>query len=159
MPDSYYRTSRNVEKSVHYYLETSINTDWTGITTVQTWNKVYAKDIELPIVCIRLANIESTRLEIGTDTLDDRYLIIVDIFATSNGQLIDLADYIKTKLISGWIHYDWSHESGSNQTLTRTTNGRDIVINFINNTKIDVPESGDVKDKYRWSISVSVRKS
>lgn len=159
MSDSYYRQARNVEKSVHYYLETNINTDWTGINTVQTWNKVYDKDVALPIICIRLSNINSSRLEIGTDTLDDRYLIIVDIFATSNGQLIDLADYIKTKLIAGWVHYDWSHESGSNKTLTKTINGRDIVTEFITNTKIEIPETIDVKDKYRWSVSVSVRNS
>jgi len=156
---SYFRESRNVELSVLYYLETCYNSDWTGITVVKTFNSAYLDTNTLPIVCIRLASTMTNRLEIGTTTLNNRYNIIIDIFATSDAQRLDLSDYTKDKLKDGWVHYDHSHVSGDNTTLDRVANGRDFVTAFISDTKLDFGTSADVKDKYRQNIYVQVRKS
>jgi len=156
---SYFRESRNVELSLLYYLTNSFTSDWTGITTIKTFNDVYAKDVNIPIVCVRLSQTTTARTEIGSDTLDNKYLLIIDVFARSDAQRLDLTDYIKDKLKSGWVHYDHSHASGDNTTLDRTANGRDYVVDFIDDSKIDVIGSTDEKDRYRQSISVSVRKS
>ena len=106
---SYFQQNRNVELSTLYYLETNLATDWSDVTVVKTFKQVYAKNINLPIVCLRLADTASKRLEIGSKTLDDIYLIIIDIFANSDGMRLDLAYYIKDKLKDGWVHYDHSH--------------------------------------------------
>jgi hypothetical protein len=156
---SYFRESRNVELSLLDYLTTSFTSDWSGITTLKTFNDVYAKDINIPIVCVRLSQTTTARLEIGDDTLDNKYLLIIDVFARSDAQRLDLSDYIKDKLKEGWIHYDHSHASGDNTTLEKTANGRDYVFEFISDSKIDVIGSTDEKDRYRQTISVSVRKS
>ena len=156
---SYFRESRNIELSLLYFLTQSFASDWSGITTLKTFADVYAKDIVLPIVCVRLAQTTTSRLEIGDDTLYNKYLCIIDIFARSDAQRLDLADYIKDKMKVGWIHYDHSHVSGDNTSLDRTANGRDYITDFVNDSKVDVYGSSDEKDKCRHSISISVRKS
>ena len=156
---AYFTESRNVELSTLYFLETNLNTDWSGTTVVKTLKQAYASDIDLPIVCVSLDDTATNRLEIGSKTLDNRYLLGIDIFARSNAQRLDMADYIKSKLKDGWVHYDHGHESGDRSTLTRTANGRDWVTEFITDTRVDFGDQADVKDRYRQTISVRVRKS
>lgn len=80
-----FREARNVELSLLYYLEQNLAADWSGTTVVKTFKKVYARDTALPIVCVRLADTSTTRLEVGSDTLDNRYLLVIDIFVSDDG--------------------------------------------------------------------------
>jgi hypothetical protein len=154
---SYFTETRNVELSCLFYLETNLNSDWSGTTILKTFSQVYHKDTALPIVCVRLADTASTRLEVGADTLDNRYLLIIDLFARSESQRLDMADYIKNKLKSGWVHYDHAHSSGSSEVLTRDANGRDMVTEFVTDSRIDVGETMEAKDQHRHNISIRVR--
>jgi hypothetical protein len=154
-----FREARNVELSLLYYLEQNLAADWSGTTVVKTFKKVYARDTALPIVCVRLADTSTTRLEVGSDTLDNRYLLVIDIFVSDDGMRLDLTDYIKSKLKSGWVHYDHSKQSGSPSALVRSANGRDYVLDFVSDTRVDATDSADEKDQYRQSISVRVRKA
>jgi len=156
---SYFRESRNVELSLLYFLQTSLNQDWTGVTVIKTFNDAYAKDINIPIVCVRLSQTTTSRREIGDDEYWQKYLIIIDVFSRSDGQRLDLTDYLKDKIKAGWIHYDHSHASGNNTVLERTANGRDYIVEFITDSKVDVVGGSDEKDKFRQMISIQVRKS
>ena len=98
---SYFRNSRNMELSILYYLETNLAADWAGTTVVKAFKKVYAKEISLPIVCVRLSDTQNLRKEIGSTSLNPRYLIIIDLFCKSDAQRLDLADYIIDKLNDG----------------------------------------------------------
>ena len=158
MSGSWFRTSRNIELSTIYYLETSIASDWSGITVVKTFKEVYASTIPLPIVCVRLAETSTTRLEIGSSTIENRYLIVLDVFAKSDAQRLDLADYIKDKIKDGWVHYDHSHQSGDNTQLDRSANGRDWITEWLSDGKVELG-GADEKDKFRHSLSFLVRKS
>ena len=154
---TYFRPSRNIELSLLYYLEDNLSTDWSGVSVVKTFADVYTKDNVTPIVCVRLADATNPRLEVGSDTLDPRYLLVIDVFARSDAQRLDLADYIKDKLKDGWVHYDHAHVSGDKTQLERTANGRDYVTEFITDAKLDFIETVDVRDKYRHNISIRVR--
>lgn len=156
---SYFRESRNLELSLLYYLETNLNADWSGTTVCKTFKRVYAKDVSLPIVCAYLDDTITGRREIGSTTLEDRHLIIVDIFARSNSQRLDMADYVKDKLKDGWVHYNHSHASGDKSSLERAANGRDFVTEFISDGRVDFGVDADEKDKYRQRITIRVRKS
>jgi len=154
---SYFRTARNVELSTLEFLETQINASWTGITTVKTFNQAYSKETDLPIVCVRLLDQTSTRLEIGSDTLDNRYGIIIDIFATSDGQRIDLADFILNELKDGWVYYTYSQQSGNKEVLDTTSAGRCRVMSFIDNRRLDLGGAIDKKDRHRHTMTILVR--
>ena len=155
---SYFREPRNVELSTLKYLEDSFTSDWSDITICKTFKQVYAKNTNIPVVCVRLADTDTVRLEIGSKTLENRYLIIIDVFARSDAQRLDIAGYIKNKLKDGWVHYDHGHVSGDNTTLELTANGRDNITEFVTDARIDFTETVDDKDKYRHNISVRVRK-
>ena len=155
----YFSTTRCIELSCLYYLETNLNNDWSGVTVVKTFKKVYSKDVDIPIVCVRLADTASVRREVGSTALEDRHLIIIDVFTRSDAQRLDLKHYIKDKLKDGWVHYDYSHASGDNSTLEKSANGRDFVTSFVTDSRIDIGEAEDDKDKHRHNITIRVRKS
>jgi len=125
----------------------------------KSFKQVYAKDVELPVVLVRLSDTASTRLQIGANTLDNRYLLIIDVFNTSDGMRLDLSDYLLGKLKDGWVHYDHSHASGGAGTLDRSANGRDMVVDFLTNQRIDFGDTVDTKDKYRQTLSLRIRTS
>ena len=156
---SYFAQSRNVELSLLEYLQVNLTADWNKVSVVKTFAEVYTANMNLPIVCVRLSQTSSVRLETGSTTLEDRYLLIIDIFSRSDAQRLDLAYYIKDKLKEGWIHYNFSHASGNPEVLEALPNGRDFVTSFVNDTKVEVIGSSDQKDRYRHTLSVQVRKS
>jgi len=153
-----FRVTRNVELSTIYYIEQSFATDWTGVTVVKTFRQVYDTGVDVPIVCIRLFDTSSTRLEVGATTLENRFGIIIDIFAASDGQRLDLADYVLEKLRTNWDYYTFAHESGNNEVLVKTLAGRIHITDFITNSKIDLGDTVDTKDRFRHTLSVIVRK-
>ena len=153
----YFRQSRNVELSTIYYLETEIAKDWTGITVVKSFTNAYKAN--LPVIAIYLSNINNDRREIGGTTLLSDYTINIDIFATSDGQRIDLADYITDKLKDCFTYYLHSQTSGNPESLTRSADGTIFVTNYITSTKIDFAKNVDKYDLHRHFIQISVRKS
>ena len=104
MAGIYFSETRNCELSTLEYIEAQINASWTGVTIVKTFKNAYDTNIPVPVVCIRLADTNNARLEIGADTLDDRQVLIFDIFSRSDAQRLDLADFITDKLKNGWVY-------------------------------------------------------
>lgn len=156
---TYFREKRDCELSILYYLETSFTTDWSNITILKTFNQAYSNDYSLPIVVVSLANTTPSRLEVGSDTLDNRHRIAIHIFATSEAQRLDIADYVNDKLKDGCVYYEHSHVSGDKSSLDRVANGRLRVMEWISDEKFEIGEIVDNKDKYRHVIMVTVRKS
>lgn len=153
----YFRESRNCELSTIYYLETAIANDWSGITVVKSFTNAYKTT--LPVVAIYLSSTNNNRREIGGTSLVKDHFINIDIFATSNGQRIDLADYITDKLKDCWTYYLHSQTSGSPESLSRTPDGTIMVTNYITDTKIDFGENVEATDRFRHFIQIQVRKS
>jgi hypothetical protein len=154
---SYFREGRNVELSTVYFIETSINADWTGITTVKSFVNAYKA--ALPVISVEIPTIQNNLKEIGSTSLFNDYTINIDIFAKSHGQRMDLADYLVDKLKDGFTYYVHSQTSGDPETLTRVDSGRIHLYRFLSNQKLDFGEEGvDTYDRYRHFISIQVRK-
>jgi hypothetical protein len=152
----YFSLVRNIEISTFEYLQTTINASWSGITCVKSFKDAYAE--KMPVVCIRNKDDNPVPLEIGDTTLIHKTNIIIDIFAKSEGQRIDLAYFITEALKGTWTYNEYSHTSGS-ETLNKIANGNIRKLNFEENTKIDFyGEDIDPYDKYRHSIIVRVEK-
>jgi hypothetical protein len=154
---SYFRERRNTELSLLYYLTTNFAADWSEVTVLRSFKQVYAKNIALPVICVSLFSNVPEKREIGSTTYDARYIISIDIFATSEGQRLDLSDYVLSKLPAGWIHYDHSHPSGDNSTLERSANGRDTLVGIINDAQINPTDTIDEKDRHRHTITIRVK--
>jgi hypothetical protein len=155
---SYFREARCVELSIIDYIETQINANWTGITTVKAFQDAYKAS--LPVISVALGPIDPNKKEIGsTDTIED-YTINIDIFAKSDGQKIDLASFILTQLKVGCVYYEYSQTSGAPETLTKVANGRLRVTRFLGNYPVDFGGDGVNKyDQHRFFISCQVRRS
>lgn len=156
MPN-YFTDSRCCELSTIYFLETQIGASWSSVSVVKSFNQAYKES--LPVVAIRLIDTDSTRREIGGNSLINDYRIAIDIFARSDGQRIDLADFIMNQLKTGWVNYTFSHASGDPETLDRVANGRIHLARFLDNRKLDLGENLDKMDKFRHFIEIEVRVS
>ena len=150
----YFRLSRNLELSTKYYLETQINTDWTGVNTILSFKEAY--DVAPPTVCVRLNSTIFGRKEVGATTLFDTYGFIIDIFARSHPQRLDLADYIEDKIKGSWTHYTHTTSGG---VLTRTDSGSKIFLKTITeNNRVEIFDNPERQDRFRHIISFTVRK-
>jgi hypothetical protein len=154
---SYFSLARNVELSIIYFLETSVNSDWNNIHVVKAFNSAYKE--ELPVIAIYLESTDNIRKEIGSTELTREFNILIDIFATSNAQRIDLAYYIIDKLKDGCVYYIHSQTSGSPETLSRVADGRLFVTSYIADEKVGFSEDVDKYDRYRHHQSFIVKKS
>lgn len=154
---NYFSEPRNVELSIIDYIETQVNSAWSGISTVKSFSQAYKTT--RPVVCILLHDTDSIRREVGSTSLNNTYNILIHIFSTSDGQRIDLSNFILNQLKEGCVYYEFSQTSGSPGTLSKTANGRIHVTQFLSNQKIDFGDDSDEWDKFRSFISILVKKS
>lgn len=153
----YFRQTRNIELSTIYYLTTQINANWTDVNVVKSFSQIAEKSV--PVVCIRLLDNNPYRREVGSNTLENRYGIIIDIFAKSDGQRLDLADFIIETIKDGWVYYEFSQESGDPETLEKTANGKVKMVKITRNSKLDFGDNVTSVDRFRHLISFIVRKA
>jgi hypothetical protein len=151
----YFGKARNVELSTVYYLETQIDANWDSVSVVKT--KPDATKDALPVVAISLFDESPDRFEIGSTTLWETFSIKVEIFARSDGQRLDLAEFIKNQLNTSWVYYEHAHASGDKSTLERTNGGKIALNTFVQHNKIDFGEDVDVYDRHRHIIVVTVK--
>jgi len=148
--------TRNVELSIIDAIETAVNASWTGVTTVKAFAQAYA--VKVPVLCVRMLSIDSKRREIGGNTLYQEFSFIIDIFAKSDGQRIDLEDFIVNTIKNGFTYYQYSRDSGQTETLSKTANGRIQWLRIDSDNRIDSGSSEDEHERYRQSITFTVTK-
>jgi len=154
---SNFREKRCIEFSLIDYITTNVDTDWTGITVVKSFSQAYKGT--LPVICVRSLNAYHNQKEVGNTAIYNDVTIVIDIFATSDGNRLDLADYLIDKLRQGCVYYDYSKDSSDPEALDKEADGRLRVIRWINDTRIDFGVDGNNYDKFRHNLSFSVRKS
>ncbi len=153
-----YRISRNIEASIIQFLQTKLAEDgWTNINVEKTFKRVYSTEVTVPVICIRVGNTEHEFVEIGTNSTLRNPLILIDIFASSDGQRLDLKDYIVSILKHGCIYYEYIIDSNG-EIESKTQNGKIKVIG-ISDTIVDLnidKDTLDPKDRYRHLISLNI---
>ena len=151
---SVYRPSRNIEASTIEYIDHILDeNDYTDVQVEKTFSRIYT--IELPSICVRVGDTEHTKAELGSNTTIRKPLILIDIFATSDGQRLDLKDLLIDQLKSGWDYVEFVIVDGAVESRSR--NGRIQVIGM-SDTIIDLgveKSSLDVRDRYRHLISLN----
>jgi hypothetical protein len=153
---NYFSKTRNTELSVVKHIEEQIAQNWSGITVVKSFVKAY--DYNVPVICVRMLNTDTFRKEIGADSIRQRTSFIIDIFAKSDGQRIDLADFVVNALKGGCKYYNFSHASGNSESLSTVESGRITLLTFDTDERVDFGDSSDEHDKFRHSISFTMEK-
>lgn len=155
-----YRRSRNIEASIIQYLQTEIDKDWNNITVEKSFSRVYGIPLsekgKTACVCVRLGVTEHDKVEIGTGSTKRTPQILIDVFATSDGQRLDLKDYIIEKIKNGLVYYEYTISNG--QVGTKTANGRITVLNLDDApVNFDVDKNAlPVHDRYRHLLTLDI---
>jgi len=151
-----FKEARNIELSLIEYITNQINLTWTSTSVV----KGYFEDLKksLPVVCVRLTNPTNKRKELGTNNLRNKYIILIDIFASSDGERLDLTSFITDKVIEGCIYYEYS-KTIDNKDIIGAANGRVITESVLSNYKVEMYEDAPKYERYHQSITCLVSKS
>ena len=149
-----YRTTRNIEASLIDYITTQINASWTGVAVEKTFARIY--DIDLPSICVA-SNVSShEKAEIGSDSTVRTVQILINIFGSSDGNKLDLTDFLVEKLKGGCVYYNYVIENGV--VKTKTADGRirvtDVTITPLNFT--EDRNNLDPHDRFRNLITLEV---
>ena len=150
-----YRISRNIEASFIDYITDQLITDkWSGINVEKTFAKVY--EANPPIVCVRLSDTVHEKVEIGSNATYRIPLVFIDIFATDDGNRLDLKDWAVENLKSRIPYYEYNISNGVVQSKIRNGSIRvleikDTLINFDTN-KNDL----DIRDRYRHLLQLTI---
>lgn len=146
-----YRASRNYEISTTSFLTTQINANFTGVNVYRSHGEV--TDNNLPCVTVRRGLITHNRVELGSFSTRREVLLLIDIFGTSEGNLLDLTDFVVSQLKGSWNYLEFTVTGGvSSSTITGKINCVSISDEPVN---LGVDKSDlDRVDKYRSLLSV-----
>lgn len=142
-----YRLSRNCEASMVDKITADLVADgWTGIRVEKVFAEAYKG--ELACIVINVSDRPDRRRELGTNALSKFVNIEIRIFAKTDGQRLDLSDWILSKVMPGIDYYTYIIENG--QVSEKILAGR---INFLeilaNRKELSNVEGLRKEDKYR----------
>jgi len=147
-----YRISRNIEASLIDWLTEKLEDGgWTGIRVEKSFAQVYKGT--LPCILIEQDPEDETKLEIGSKTWLKNFFINIRIFATSDGQRLDLKDFITDLLEDDIDFYEYVITNG--EVAQKTLTGRIVILKITRNEKeLKNTENLEAVDRYRNIISV-----
>lgn len=148
-----YRRTRNIEASLHQYIEEQlISGSWSNVSVVQTFSRVYSLpvggDSNKAVICIRSGATAHDKVEISSNSTRRTVPILIDIFAANDGQKLDLKDFLIAQLKSGCPYYEYTISGGSIDT--KTQNGRIRVLNITDEPIDDVTPKNELEPHDRW---------
>lgn len=146
-------TYRNLEASLKDHLDELAEED--GLNVNIRVGRKNDSNFTLPCIVCYFESETSERLEIGSNNTFDRKLFIFDIFATSEGERLDLAEWLKEAIRDGWKWYSYASSETTPLEPTKTEEGR-VTINFLTNSRITLGNNVDPIDAYRHRITVQV---
>jgi len=149
-----YRISRNIEASLIDFITSELTTDgWTGIRTEKSFAEVYKGT--LPCIVVNALEIRPQKLEIGSKTNLKYFTVNIRIFATNDGQRLDLSDWLFDELENDINYYAYTITNGvvSAKVLT----GRMVITRWFDNRKELInSEVLEKEDRYRHLLSFEV---
>lgn len=155
-----YRQSRNLAATLLDHFTTEINLAWSNVEVVKSFQDAQSTNLTNPkaVVCIRTTNTEYLEVEIGSELRYRQPLIIIDIFASSDDQRIDLKDFIISKLVT-MSYYEYTVTNGV--VSLKTEAGKLIILpSDIKDTMVNLnvdKASLSTQDKNRHRISVKLK--
>jgi len=150
-----FREYRNIEASLIEYLTAKLVTDgWSGISVGKTFSLI--EDSKLPAIIVQLVSSTLKRKEIGSSTFEDTEFLVVRIFATSDGQRLDLAKWLIDNLAETIPYYTYTIIKGA--IASKELSGSIRVTKIVENKKEleGVPDL-HITDRYRHKISFNVK--
>jgi hypothetical protein len=146
-----YRISRNIEASLIDFIKEELTTDgWIDIRVEKSFSEVYTGT--LPCICINVLEINPTKLEIGSKTNLKYFTVNIRIFATSDGQRLDLSDWLLDELEDDVDYYSYTVTNGV--VVEKVLIGKIVITRWFDNRKELInTEILEKEDRYRHLLS------
>ena len=149
---------RNIENSLKDFLTTQVVadsvTDINGVAVPIRVGRKEDNDWSLPCITVYLDNETAERAYIGSNQRLDSFLIIIDIFATNEGERLDLANWLKDTINDGFRYYAYTPSELDPQNPTKVAGGL-VNINFLTNSRVALGQNVNIEDAHRHRISVT----
>ena len=149
---------RNEENSLRDFLtEQAVIDDVTDINGVLVPMRVGRKDDNdwtLPCITVYVDSETAPRLEIGSNIRNDAQIIIIDIFATNEGERLDLAKWVTDVINDGFRYYAYS-PNVSNPEAPIKVAGRLMQIDFLSNNRVNLAQTVSEIDNHRHNITIN----
>ena len=156
---STWKLYRNLENSLKDFLDTKISDDsLTGDNgnTVQVYiGRENSDTWQLPSISIYMDSETLNRFEIGSNSRQNEQLIIIDIYATNEGERLDLAKWLVDTINDGWTYYTYTVNPVTPETPTKVVGGL-VNINFNSNGRVTLIQNVSEIDAHRHRISLTV---
>ena len=154
-----YRPSRNIVATLIDYFTTEIDLAWSNIEVVNSFADAQSIDIipQKAVVCIRVLDTDYLEVEIGSELRYRKIFVVIDIYASGEGQRLDLKDFIISKLVT-MTYYEYVITSGV--VSSKTATGKlilpsDIKDNIVN-TNVD-KASLPIQEQNRHRITAKLK--
>jgi len=146
-----YRISRNIEASLIDAISAALTADgWTGVRTEKSFAEVY--EGTLPCICVSVVELRPQKLEIGSKTNIKYFTVNIKIFATSDGQRLDLADWLSDKIEDDFVYSAYNITNGV--VSSKVASGKIVLMKWFDNRKELTNTENLVKaDRYRHLLS------
>jgi len=146
-----YRISRNIEASLIDRITADLVTDsWNGIYVEKTSAEIYGG--HSPAILVNAQEIRPEKLEIGSKTNLKYFIIYIRIFASNDGQRLDLSDWLLDKLEDDTNYYTYTITNGN--VSAKVLTGRIVITKWFDNRKELVnTEILELVDRYRHLLS------
>lgn len=110
---------------------------------------------ELNTIAIYLESQTSERIFVGSNQRDERFLIIIDIFAKNEIDRLMLARWVTESINDGFQAYTYSTNVSTPETPDVVALGW-ASINFLSNTRVALGQNIDEIDAHRHRISINI---
>ena len=146
-----YRISRNIEASIIDRITSDLSTDgWVGIRVIKSFAEAYKGT--LPCICVNVSEVRPQKLEIGSKTNLKYFTVNIKIFATSDGNRLDLSDWLSDKLEDDTVYYTYTITNG--EVSSKVVTGNIVITRWFDNRKeLQNSENLEKEDKYRHLLS------
>ena len=149
---------RNIQSSLYDFLLAQVVTDEVtddkGDNITVRVGRKNDKDWTLPCVTFYVDNETSPRAELGTNNRMNSYLVILDIYATNEGERADVAGWLKESIKNGFRYYAYTPSQATPQTPTKVAGGL-VEVDFLTNARVALGQNVDEEDAHRHRISIN----
>ena len=150
-----YRNYRNLEATLIDKITADLLSDgWTGIRVEKAFAEIYKGT--LPAICVSMEESDVLSREIGSKSYLENILVSIRIFATSDGNRLDLASWMLSKIMPGFNYYEYIITSGT--VSSKTLAGAVMILeNTVNRKELRNSDNLDSIDRYRHVLTFRCR--
>lgn len=154
-----YRQTRNFEASTIDFLQGIFaqSGGYSNITVEKTFKRIYGLQMDVntgaAAVCVRALGTNLPKVEVGSNAIWRTVTIMIDIFATSDGQREDLKDYIIQFIKRGLPYFQYT-TNGASATQCGYIRVMEITDNPVN-FNVDKNQL-QVADRYRHALAIKM---